>query len=542
MKKKTLRQAVDSVKWTDEQRRTIEARLSVPLHHTEDLEDGYTDSVTAISRVLPREENDMDTKTKKTHKKIWMIAALAAALSVGGVTAGVAMRNHDSKGETVQQNETHPNIEMTGVPDIDEQKNKLHLNFVGDAEAPSIYGDTWHSAFWFAQSETGYYLNGFLRMDQNDPASTVNGLYYHDEATGATVPLCARPQCKHDGSEYCVATQQTYTISNLVYYDGWLYTLGYQNANEHLVLLRYAPDGTEIKVMADFGKTYDPPKQTVLYRGNLIILAPLTNGEFLTLDGRSDSTKGFKFIAYELATGKQTDIYSCMPEKDSDAQCCAGQRFWCVGTDIIYENNVDVNHMLLRGVYKISMLDGSIERLLDASGTVYAVSENHLLYSKKPNGFSYAVTLFLSDANGKNEKEIGTAEDDYDSIWIRWAMDKDYIYRTQTDPATQNTKLIAYDLSFKELGSCALPEHMFCIGLSVRDGMVYCEEPYAWEDPAVTESVTRQDIDGNEYQEDVAVSHFCDGYITVCPAKDLAAGTGKLEPFIKYSDAFQETE
>ena len=47
----------------------------------------------AYAETVQREKEETAMNSKK-HKKIFVIAALAAALTAGGVTAGVAMRGH----------------------------------------------------------------------------------------------------------------------------------------------------------------------------------------------------------------------------------------------------------------------------------------------------------------------------------------------------------------------------------------------------------------------------------------------------------------
>ena len=58
-------------------------------------------------------------------------------------------------------------------------------------------------------SDKGYYYNEF---------PYVMSLHYQDAATGRDVLLCNKPECRHDGNQYCVATNANYTPIAFQYY------------------------------------------------------------------------------------------------------------------------------------------------------------------------------------------------------------------------------------------------------------------------------------------------------------------------------------
>lgn len=537
MKRNSIKNAVESVKWTDEQRMTIEARLRVPLHHPEDIEDGFTESVTAISRVLPREENEMETK-KRPKKKILVIAALAAALSVGGVTAGVAMRGHNPNGETVTQDETtQPTTEQDISNKLQELKGTLGIRFSGGSGHNFAWNKSKIPSFiWMAKSETGWYYNAIIEN------AAEGGICYSDDETGSKVPLCARPQCKHDGNEYCTATQTKYNVRNLVYDNGWLYGAAYQQDTQHCVILRYAPDGTEIKVLADLGECAYYDLCTVLYRGNLIILAPLTNGTYLAEGGTTQPSKGFQFIAYELATGKQTVIYSCMPEKNASSTRQPGNQFWCANDCIYYYQPDSLCPELRQGYYKISMLDGSVEKIFGGEVMILAASEHHVLYSRKENGFAYKEALYLADPDCKNPVEVGTKPEITNGKHT-FALDDEYIYELVSEYATNNASVNVYDHSYKLLGTVSLPEHVECHAIYAENGTLYCWQDHAVMDPAKTVKATGiNPMDGSTFEYDDIPVEFIEGYVTSCKGKDVAEGSGKLEPVFRWCEKITPKE
>jgi len=62
--------------------------------------------------------------------------------------------------------------------------------------------------------------NAMLRTDKgfyhyND---TLGGFRYYDTATGKEMFLCNKPECRHDGNEFCIATNEKYTVLDYCLY------------------------------------------------------------------------------------------------------------------------------------------------------------------------------------------------------------------------------------------------------------------------------------------------------------------------------------
>lgn len=79
------------------------------------------------------------------------------------------------------------------------------------------------------EGEGGYYF-------YDDSAARL--LYFHDYATGRTVPVCNRPDCDH--TDDCSA-KLDFGMNYLHYYDGMLYTLN--SIGNDVILQRISPDG-----------------------------------------------------------------------------------------------------------------------------------------------------------------------------------------------------------------------------------------------------------------------------------------------------------
>ncbi|MBR6478343.1 MAG: hypothetical protein IKS85_07830 [Lachnospiraceae bacterium] len=98
------------------------------------------------------------------------------------------------------------------------------------------------------KTQQGYYTNvGGKKLK----------LYYHDIASGKDILLCNKPECKHDGNEYCVATNAKYSPLAYQMYDGYLYVAAKCMDDEKLEykLLRIAPDGSSLTEVAAYYST-----------------------------------------------------------------------------------------------------------------------------------------------------------------------------------------------------------------------------------------------------------------------------------------------
>ena len=103
------------------------------------------------------------------------------------------------------------------------------------------------NAYVILQGETGYYYN----------AGPSLCLHYYDLATQKDILLCNKPECRHDGNEYCAATNRKYTPITFQFYDNAIFATAYCMDDERLEfkLLRFAPDGSSLTEIATYYST-----------------------------------------------------------------------------------------------------------------------------------------------------------------------------------------------------------------------------------------------------------------------------------------------
>lgn len=148
------------------------------------------------------------------------------------------------------------------------------------------------------KGEAGYYYQ---------PSSRDFNFHYYDIASGNNVYLCNRPECLHQGDEFCTATSTRYLENGSTMYDGKIYITAYDTEKEEgldYVLLRLEPDGsnlTQLAVLKSFtsverGILVSP--EVFIHRGKCISsFAYSTEDRFL-----------LGTIIYDLVSGEITEL------------------------------------------------------------------------------------------------------------------------------------------------------------------------------------------------------------------------------------------
>ncbi|MBR4305558.1 MAG: hypothetical protein IKT78_01795, partial [Ruminiclostridium sp.] len=78
-------------------------------------------------------------------------------------------------------------------------------------------------------------------------------VFYYDINAKESIPLCAKPQCLHDGNAFCVATGGKFIVYTL-FYNNYIYKLCYENAEGEMYaykLLRGDMQGNELSVVSE---------------------------------------------------------------------------------------------------------------------------------------------------------------------------------------------------------------------------------------------------------------------------------------------------
>ena len=114
-----------------------------------------------------------------------------------------------------------------------------------DPAVPSKVAIEDYQAMPLCESASGYYFN---RSTETSPM----GIHYVDKGTGKDVLLCNKPECRHDGNEFCVATNKNYCPFAMQLYDNALYAgaICVNENNFEVKLIKIALDGSYLSEVA----------------------------------------------------------------------------------------------------------------------------------------------------------------------------------------------------------------------------------------------------------------------------------------------------
>ncbi len=96
------------------------------------------------------------------------------------------------------------------------------------------------------KTEKGYY---YYKYAQEVPA-----FCYVDVATGKEIYLCNKPECKHDGNSFCIASNKRYKIDQFCLYSGRIFATAVEETDTQYLwkLLAIALDGSEMSEIATY--------------------------------------------------------------------------------------------------------------------------------------------------------------------------------------------------------------------------------------------------------------------------------------------------
>ena len=443
MNKLQYRAAVQSIRWSAEKRAEIESRLrsaaGTAVQHESQWNHESDDLTVSVTHADISRVEEYDMKQRKI-RRILLTGLVAAILATAGAVAA-----------TAAYAKKHPQKQNVTI------KNGIALHLTGQEAAPCAYGYNGYTpnnnadtvAENIVAADNGWFFRNSIidydRMTDWGFPRRYFPLSYADRESGKTVTVCAKPNCLHDGNEYCTATTDRYAYSDLTMYDGYLYavTTKYlkpeerrsfeyidqnpteQNADCRQVLLRYAPDGTEITELCEFG-TGEGTSRCTVHRGYVWCIVQIQNvGEQIenpiTHSITTFASGGWQIQGYELATGKTVCIYDAVGKADINHINQTPQGLYASG-DYLYYNRNDGDWSGSYGLYRLSLITGEEEKIGAAHG-MPQISKTHALLteSKVVNG-KETTEWILVDLQTLEKKKIEPATGHIE------IMDEQYLY------------------------------------------------------------------------------------------------------------------
>ena len=255
------------------------------------------------------------------------------------------------------------------------------------------------------EGEDGYYYTAY---------TTTMALYYYDTASGRSIPLCSKPQCMHDGNDFCAATgggvhEMYETITTM--YNGYIYKLG-DDAQETekwtLSLLKADLQGNELSKVADI---VTMPLTDVIGMKPQIKSAVFHYGMlFVSVSAQKEKLENFLY-SVNLTTGEVKEINIAPPEKGTREFVPATCSYMTADGDWLY-------YTVRCCKYDNTMIYG----------------ENHMTYNR-------TVMYRYNIKTGKTEV-ISALPDVYSSFTVA----NDIIYYTFADRSDNTFSLYSYDI------------------------------------------------------------------------------------------------
>jgi len=212
-------------------------------------------------------------------------------------------------------------------------------------------------------------------------------LYYYDAENGKSMYLCNKPECRHEGDEFCAATSDKYMVQETILYSGSLYISAIEETETayEYKLLKASLDGSSLSEVVTYYETDNIEVTPLLNRESGPAVTIHRNKAFLPyrLSNRNNKEIGVSGTAvYDLETGELTYLGEKIRElKDRDFN------FIGCGDYMYYVHEQKYKTRLNRYSYK----DGSVEELTLERGfkgdyavydesTVFYIISQHELY------------------------------------------------------------------------------------------------------------------------------------------------------------------
>lgn len=157
------------------------------------------------------------------------------------------------------------------------------------------------------ESENGYYFRVIEDWQEK--------LKYYDKASGEVIICCSKPECMHDGNEYCAATSGKYLIQSMAMYDGAVYAVMYtafETDTLEFKLVRIEPDGTARSEVCTFltlknagAAEADFMDKIILHKGKAFVDYSYS---YVTSDGWAVGSSYYGKVMIDLSTGEYSEV------------------------------------------------------------------------------------------------------------------------------------------------------------------------------------------------------------------------------------------
>ena len=414
---------------------------------------------------------------------------------------------------------------------------------VGDKLEPQDYqpGNTGYTPIM--KTENGFYFY----------STEKGGLCYADAATGKVMYLCNKPECRHDGNEFCAATTDRYWIGNSCLYNGILFSTAVEETDTQFLyqLHAIALDGSERSVVCTYytvDKGAREPERGIgwnewqlkIHRNKVILPIELIGKEEM------EDTSYYGLGILDLDTMEMVFL---------DEEGVSKENLKCnnisFNGDYMYFCRQEGKKNIL---YRYHLTEGTKESyklMVNFSGLYLALDDDTVIYTKRQGG----MLCVHHYATGENEEKLRLTntreavledgrviENVEDYVVADLDTDGIYIYIPENESGT------TYELNketgkFEEIRESNLVVLDRELNIVAKVNLADSIDPMEWEgvDGGLHSQIRFFSYVGDEvYARFTSEENMTDVYTFRCKLADLLNGKPKFE--LVYSDLYSRRE
>lgn len=335
----------------------------------------------------------------------------------------------------------------------------------------------------FEQGNTGYQYGPIMETENAYYYNTTDGftyeLHYYDKASGKNIFLCNKPECSHDGNEFCAATAGGRYFVFCTFYGDGIYIAAMEPEDNRIdyKLFKVSLDGTQLEHICtyfhrtDMGiyKSFSDKTYMAIYNGKAFIPC-----ERMLEDGyQSNGT-----AIVDLDTGSVTYLEEC------HSNVSTGQQNYIPYGDYLYYEISNTYGNASR-LYRYHLSKKTTEELpIDKLFTDYCIIGGKIVYTRQDeddfchiysmdieSGEIVDMTGALADENGETLINKTGGQIFYEGEYM--------LITARAFSSSENGKCYIFNTEGQLLGKFTNPSHEYqTLGydLCFLDGTVYIQD------------------------------------------------------------------
>lgn len=233
-------------------------------------------------------------------------------------------------------------------------------------------------------------------------------LHFYDKTNHKDIVLCNKPECKHDGNAFCVATNNKYITGGYQLYNGRIIAVStvFEESNMHVKLLEISLDGSELTELASL---YSIPNE----EGALSIATDLLihrNYACVTLGIANpisfEETAEYGTLFYNLDTGESFFANEELLSHENPKWYYTN----AIGDYVYYVQKLPRGHQKLHRYNFVTRTDEELALLTNFSGNYALLNDNNVFYVRGNSN----TRLYLYHPNDQSNVEFGFTTYEYE--------------------------------------------------------------------------------------------------------------------------------